>query len=192
VVICAAWLISDVGQTMKLLVIADDDQAAKAVRESADVLISCGDLLDHTIAEVGRVCAAARIFAVKGNHDTNQAFPPLIADLHLRTESHDGLVFGGFHGSWRYKPRGHFLYDQGEVDRLLAHFPPVDIFVAHNSPRHIHDREDDVHFGFEAFASYIQRVQPRLVIHGHQHVNRESQAGRTRVIGVFGAKVIFS
>ena len=187
------WLIFDVGQSMKLLVIADDDGVSTNVeRESADVLISCGDLLDHSIAAVGRACCASKIFAVKGNHDTNQAFPPPVVDLHLRTESYAGLVFGGFRGSWRYKPRGHFLYEQEEVERQLAVFPPVDVFVAHNSPRRIHDRDDDVHFGFDAFVSYIQRVQPRLFIHGHQHINRESQVDRTRVIGVFGATVVLS
>ena len=63
----------------------------------------------------------------------------------------------------------------------MASFPPVDVFVAHNSPRH-------VHFGFEAFVRYIERVQPRWFIQGHQHVGRESRIGDTRVIGVYGQK----
>lgn len=176
---------------MRLLAVADDDQIVKATRtEKADVVVACGDLLDHTIAEAGRACEAARIFAVKGNHDSSGGFAPPIVDLHLRTEIYGGLVFGGFRGSWRYKPRGHFLYDQDEVDRLLARFPSVDVFITHNSPRHVHDRDDEVHLGFDAFASYIHRVQPRLLIHGHQHINRESLIGNTRVMGVFGASVI--
>ena len=40
----------------------------------------------------------------------------------------------------------------------MASFPPVDVFVAHNSPRHVHDRDDDVHFGFEAFVRYLERA----------------------------------
>ena len=62
-----------------------------------------------------------------------------------------GPLGGGFQDSWRYKPRGHYLYEQSEVEYLLTSFPPVDVFVAHNSPRYIHDRDDNVHFGFEAF-----------------------------------------
>ena len=31
-----------------------------------------------------------------------------------------GLSFGGFQGSWKYKPRGHFLYEQEEARAMLA------------------------------------------------------------------------
>jgi Icc-related predicted phosphoesterase len=176
---------------MKLLVVADDDAVFRNFKsETTDVLIACGDLADGSIIEAARVSASSRIFAVKGNHDTNQSFPPPIVDLHLRVEHCGGLTFGGFHGSWRYKPRGHFLYDQDEVERLLSGFPAVDVFVAHNSPRHLHDRDDEVHLGFDAFSTYIARAQPRLFVHGHQHINRESALGRTKVLGVYGAKLI--
>ncbi len=53
---------------------------------------------------------------------------------------HEGVRFGGLNGSWKYKPRGHFLYEQGEAESLLATLPPVDILLSHNSPRGIHDR----------------------------------------------------
>lgn len=72
---------------------------------------------------------------------------------------------------------------------MLTAFPPVDVFVAHNSPRHIHDRDDDVHIGFEAFAAYVQRAKPRLFFHGHQHINRETQIGITKVVGNYGMGV---
>jgi Icc-related predicted phosphoesterase len=75
---------------------------------------------------------------------------------------------------------------QTHVQFRSDRFPPVDVFVAHNSPRGIHDRDDDVHFGFEAFVAYIQRAKPRLFIHGHQHVNRQTQVRDTTVIGVYG------
>ena len=173
--------------TMKLLVIADDDSFMKTpTSECADVLISCGDMADTVILQTAQAAQCSRIFAVKGNHDGAGTFPAPILDLHLRTESFGGLTFGGFRGSWRYKPRGHFLYDEDEVADLVAAFPPVDMFVAHNSPRHIHDRDDEVHLGFEAFVSYIRRVQPRFFFHGHQHIAQETQLGETRVIGVYG------
>lgn len=172
---------------MDILVIADDDSFTKAAMvERSDVLISCGDMADQVILQTAKAAQSPRIFAVKGNHDGAGPFPAPIVDLHLRTESFGGLKFGGFRGSWRYKPRGHFLYDEAEVAEQLASFPPVDVFVAHNSPRRIHDRDDDVHLGFDAFVGYIRRVQPRLFIHGHQHISRETWVGKTRVIGVYG------
>jgi Icc-related predicted phosphoesterase len=176
---------------MKLLVIADEDSFIKTLStERADMLISCGDLADPVILQSAQAAQCSRIFAVKGNHDGAGPFPTPIVDLHLRKESFGGLTFGGFRGSWRYKPRGHFLYDEAEVADLLAAFPPVDVFVAHNSPRHVHDREDEVHLGFEAFVGYIRRVQPRFFFHGHQHIGQETQVGGTKVIGVYGQRRI--
>jgi len=174
---------------MTLLVIADDDSFRQRLdSEPVDVLISCGDLADEVILETAAAARCARIFAVKGNHDGAGAFPSPITDLHFNVERHGGLVFGGFNGSWKYKPRGHFLYEQSEVERMLRSFPAVDVFVAHNSPRGIHDKDDEVHVGFQAFVDYIQRSNPRLFIHGHQHTDAETQIGETRVVGVYGCR----
>lgn len=172
---------------MTLLVLADDDMVERKIGDDrADVVVSCGDLVDTVIARVAQGVRAAHILAVKGNHDSSGHFESPIVDLHLREHVIDGVLFGGFAGSWRYKPRGNYLFEQEEVSRLLEGFPPVGVFVAHNSPRHIHDRNDHVHFGFEAFVSYIDRAKPRLFIHGHQRVNRETRVGETTVIGVYG------
>ena len=100
------------------------------------------------------------------------------------------LKFGGFGGAWKYKPRGNFLFEQMEVNSMLSWFPAVDVFIAHNSPRNIHDKEDEVHLGFEAFNVYINRVKPKLFLHGHQHVSSETRVGCTRVVGTFGHRII--
>lgn len=117
-------------------------------------------------------------------------FPPPMLDLHLAVREIGCLRFGGFRGCWRYKPRGHHLFDQEEVRAALATIPPVDVFVSHNSPRGIHDREDAIHTGFEAFNDYIQRTRPQWFFHGHQHVDRETLVGGTQVIGVFGHRFV--
>lgn len=135
---------------------------------------------------MGHQVGASHVLAVKGNHDSSGPFPAPIIDLHLKQHVLSGVRFGGFAGCWRYKARGNYLFDQDEVTYLLADFPPVNVFVAHNSPRGIHDRDDDVHFRFDGFVSYIQRAKPKLFIHGHQHVDRETQIGPTIVVGVYG------
>jgi uncharacterized protein len=174
---------------VKILVIADDDSAVQSlIPECADILIACGDLADSTILKAAELSQCAHIFAVKGNHDSATAFPLPITDLHFNVEHYSGLKLGGFNGSWKYKPRGHFLYEQSEVERMLLSFPSVDVFVAHNSPLGVHDKEDEVHTGFEAFIHYIHRTKPKLFLHGHQHVSIETQIGETRVIGVYGCK----
>jgi uncharacterized protein len=176
---------------MNLLVVADDDGVRHDLpAQPADLVISLGDVADLVILEAAKLAHCERIFAVKGNHDGGGPFPPPIVNLHLVVHTVDGVRFGGFNGSWRYKPRGHYLYDQEEVEDLLAAFPTVDVFVAHNSPRNIHERDTEVHVGFEAFNRYIERAQPRLFIHGHQHVNQDTLVGRTQVLGVFGQRRI--
>jgi Icc-related predicted phosphoesterase len=100
------------------------------------------------------------------------------------------LCFGGFQGSWKYKPRGNFIYEQAEAEKLLASFPGVDVFVAHNSPRGVHDREDGIHTGFDAFTGYIRRTRPKLFVHGHQHSEEETVIDGTRVIAVYGMKLL--
>lgn len=174
---------------MRMLILSDDDLAERNINDDpADVVISCGDLADATILRVAQRVRCRQLLAVKGNHDSSGPFESPIVDLHLKASIFEGIRFAGFAGSWRYKPHGNYLFEQHEVTQQLATFPAVDVFVAHNSPRGVHDRNDDVHFGFDAFLAYIDRAKPRLFLHGHQHVNRTTQVGETTVIGVFGSR----
>lgn len=172
---------------MNVLIIADDESVIKNLPESkVDLLISCGDLPDPIILQAAKGCSCQHILAVKGNHDSSGEFPAPIVNLHMKTFAFEGISFGGFCGSWKYKPRGNYLFEQPEVESMLAAFPKVDVFVAHNSPRQTHDREDEVHIGFVAFTSYIQRHSPRILFHGHQHVQAETRLGSTLVVGTYG------
>lgn len=176
---------------MDILIVADDESLVNRMPEiKADVLISCGDLHESVILRAIERSGCRHALAVKGNHDGAGRFPLPIIDLHLQTCEIDGVTFGGFAGSWKYKPRGHHLFEQEEVEAALFGFAPVDVFVAHNSPRGIHDREDEVHHGFTAFNAYIARTNPKLLLHGHQHLEVESMVGSTRVIGSYGYRLI--
>jgi len=176
---------------MRFLVLADiDDLRWKGGAQEADAVLSCGDVADEVVLGAAEACGGVPAFAVKGNHDRHVPFAAPIRDVHLRVERLGELTIGGFQGCWTYKPVGHYLYSQGEVELLLEHFPPVDVFLAHNAPRGVHDRDDMVHLGFDAFIAYIERARPRLFVHGHQHVNRETQVGETRVVGVHGHGVV--
>lgn len=176
---------------MTIAVISDDDSLIGALRcDSVDLLISCGDLPDAAIQKAVAHYRPKQVFAVRGNHDTSAPFPYGITDLHLEIRKVDGIRFGGFGGAWRYKPVGHHLFDQREASALMRHFPSVDVFIAHNSPSGIHERDRETHQGFEGFRDYIDRVKPRLFIHGHQHHDRMSILGGTTILSVFGEKII--
>lgn len=174
---------------MKLILIADDDMQVGLLDPGpCDLLISLGDLWDGTIEKALLRYEPAQVFAVRGNHDSAAPFADSVTSLHGVVVEYGGLRFGGFGGSWRYKPKGHHLYEQEEVTAALADFPPVDIFIAHNSPRGIHERDDHVHQGFDAFLNYIKRTKPALLIHGHQHINSLTLHGATQVLAVFGER----
>ena len=176
---------------MRAIVIADDDSLVGHLEPGPiDLLVSLGDLWDASIEKAFARYQPRKAFGVRGNHDTDAPFARYVTPLHYTIEEFGGLRFGGFNGSWRYKPKGHHLYDQEEVARMLRHFPRVDVFVAHNSPRGIHERGGDTHQGFEGFLSYIETTQPRYFIHGHQHLNKTTRIGATTVIGVFGEAIL--
>lgn len=176
---------------MRVLILADlDDLHWAHGCGEVDLILALGDIADCLILEAAESFGAPPIFAVKGNHDAPTPFPEGITDLHLRQTELGGLTFGGFAGSWRYKPKGHFLFDQNEATELLEGFPRVDIFLSHNSPRHIHDKEDGTHHGFEALVTYVREKQPNLFLHGHQHRNVETRVEMTRVVGVYGYSLI--
>lgn len=176
---------------MTILVIADNEDVANTVPDTrADAVVSCGDLPDEIILRVADRIGCSLILAVRGNHDAGGSFDPRITDLHLRTQTLRGITFGGFCGCRRYKPVGNYLFEEAEVARGLGGFPRVDVFVAHNSPRNIHDRDDEVHVGFAAFMTYIRRAHPAFFLHGHQHQNIETVVGATRIIGTSGHRYL--
>ncbi len=179
------------GLTMRILAIADDDSLVGHLDPGPiDLLVSLGDLWDATILKARSRYSPAAAFAVRGNHDGAGPMPDSVISLHLSIQSFHGVSFGGFAGSWRYKPRGHHLFDQHEVTDLVRDFPRVDVFVAHNSPAGVHERDSETHQGFDAFLAYIDRARPAYFIHGHQHLNGITRRGETTIIGVFG-EVLF-
>jgi Icc-related predicted phosphoesterase len=177
--------------SMKLLILADIDSFRwQWEKGQVDLIISCGDVSDQLILEASEAFNCPRLFAVKGNHDSNMPFSLPIIDLHLITSNLNGFTFGGLNGSWKYKPKGYFLYEQNEVSGFLKNYSAVNVFVSHNSPLGIHDKQDEVHNGFKGLNEYIERTKPKLLIHGHQHCNKETVVGETRVIGVYGHRIL--
>lgn len=179
---------------MRILIIADIDdlhwRLGKGGPRHADLILSLGDVADQVILEASQAYNCPNIFAVKGNHDANTPFPYPITDLHMTVRAFQGINFGGLNGSWRYKAKGPFLYDQSEVINFMAAFPAVDVFISHNSPQGIHDRDDGVHCGFEGLTAYIKKAKPKMLVHGHQHVNSDSCLEETEIMGVYGFRIL--
>lgn len=179
----------------------------------ADVVVSCGDLpysyLEFIVSMLNVPC-----FYVHGNHDHPEYLnsggmltkPGGWLDLDGRTAEAEGLLLAGLEGSVRYKPGAPYQYTEREMawkacsmaPALLAnrlrHGRYLDVLVTHSPPRGIHDGDDDAHRGFESLLSFVERFEPRYLLHGHKHVygpeqTRTEYAG-TQVINVHPFRVV--
>jgi len=176
---------------MQILAIADDDSLiCKLAGAQPDVLISLGDMSDAALIRAMDFYQPHVTFAVRGNHDSIAPFPKGVIDLHCQVHTYEGVRFGGFAGSWKYKPKGNHLFAQSEATVLLRNFPPVDIFAAHNSPAGVHERDRETHQGFDALVDYVFRCEPPCILHGHQHVSKATRHGGTMIVGVFGERLL--
>lgn len=183
---------------MKLLLISDiDDLHWRHGAGDVDLILSLGDNADQVILEASKAFNCPHIFAVRGNHDHNAdaPFPAPIIDLHMTVQKFNGMSFGGLNGA--LKPSGHyrhgktpFLHEQSEVCRYMSAFPAVDVFISHNSPRGVHERNDDAYAGFDGLVNYLFEHKPKYLFHGHQHYGQETTCDATRVICVYGWKVM--
>ncbi len=116
------------------------------------------------------------------------------------------LLIAGVSGSILYN-NGKDQYTNGQMFRqLLAMVPSLlwnklvygrycDVFLTHASPRHIHDKEDPCHKGFECFNWFIKKFKPALMIHGHIHLYdlqtpRTTKSEETMVVNAYSHIVI--
>lgn len=91
------------------------------------------------------------------------------------------LLIAGAPGSRKYN-NGLNQYSDAEMKWYLIKMIPrllwnklrygryLDIFLTHASPRHIHDKEDPCHIGFECFNWFIKKFRPTYLVHGHIHL----------------------
>ena len=91
------------------------------------------------------------------------------------------LLIAGVSGSLEYN-KGLNQYTEWQMKRHLRRMIPaliknkikygryLDILLTHASPRHIHDKEDPCHKGFECYNWFIKKFRPSYLIHGHIHL----------------------
>lgn len=112
------------------------------------------------------------------------------------------LLISGVSGSMRYNKGEDQFTDREMFFQLLSLAPKLiwnkirygrycDIFLTHASPRHIHDREDPCHKGFECFNWFIKKFRPAILVHGHIHLYdlasvRVTKSEDTTVVNAFG------
>lgn len=126
------------------------------------------------------------IFDMGGSFGATYAGFKNLRDKHLmitdpKTGKKRPLLISGASGSRRYN-NGLNQYTEFQMKLALVKMIPgliwnrirygkyLDIFLTHASPRHIHDKEDPCHQGFECFNWFISKFSPDYLIHGHIHL----------------------
>jgi Icc-related predicted phosphoesterase len=193
---------------MKVLALSDEVVPfiySPGVRERfADVrlIVGCGDLpseyLEYVVTQLNVPLAY-----VPGNHDVDDFVVQGGQSVDGRWVKLNGIAVAGLGGSQRYKPIGRHQYTDQEMLARAARLlltsriggRRVDLFISHAPPFGVHDGPDAVHAGFQAFNTFLRAGRPRLMLHGHTHVQRNLVATVTRlhhtqVINVFPYRVI--
>jgi uncharacterized protein len=197
---------------MKILAVADVEDRALADHFDAErwrgvgLILSLGDLkpnyLDYLVSRLNVPC-----FYVRGNHDSGygESPPAGCEDANGRIVRVGGLRIAGLEGARWYGGSGVEYSDRhtavrafllglrirlaGGIDILMTHAPPTFGDPALDAAL------DKVHAGFDSYHSLVLRHRPRLLLHGHTHLNygrnkREQTIGSTRVIDCYGATLI--
>lgn len=116
------------------------------------------------------------------------------------------LLIAGMSGSRKYN-KGLCQYTDFQMKLKLLKLIPrlicnkikygryLDILMTHASPRHIHDKEDPCHVGFECYNWFLEKYKPTYMIHGHIHLYdmREERIGKyyeTIVVNAYAHCVI--
>ncbi|MGH3145775.1 MAG: metallophosphoesterase family protein [Rubrobacter sp.] len=180
--------------------------------KGAGAVISCGDLpfdyLEYVVTFLG-----VPVYYVLGNHDPAPDGPeypggctPLDGRVVEVEGEAGGPVLAGLSGSRLYSG-GPNQYTERQMHRrvralsigircrALLGRPRPWIFVTHSPPFGLGDREDQAHVGFESFVGLIDRYEPALWLHGHIHLYgpdqpRVAERGKTRIVNVFGHRII--
>jgi hypothetical protein len=203
--------------TMRLLCVADVvepqlyNNSVKKWMGPVDMIISCGDLPPFYLDFLASTLDAP-LFHVLGNHCylphdpvTGRCAPEAFlgaTNLDGRVVQYNGLIIAGLEGSPLYNYGPHQYTEQRVAWKLLRLTMALvlekvqrgrylDIMVTHAPPRGIHDNPDLAHRGFESLLSFIERVHPAVLLHGHTHrydpmLPTHSRVGRTDVINTYG------
>jgi uncharacterized protein len=182
---------------VRVLALADKrppiDPASMALQAKVDAVLCLGDL-DLAWIESLMSLDLPKL-GVLGNHDPDDVLKEVeVEDVHLKRTSLGGLTFAGFEGCVVYRGRGNHQYTQKKASKLAKRLPAADVLLCHCPPYGINDDPDDpAHVGFEGLRDWVDRHEPRHILHGHTHPlpgQVMSHYGRTKVHYVSGAKVL--
>ena len=194
---------------MKLLLLSDKeseylwDYYRPGRLDGIDLILSCGDLSSKYLTFLVTMTGKPLLY-VHGNHDGKyERNPPEGCEcIEDRLVNLRGLRILGLGGSILYSGGPH-QYTEAQMARRIRRLRyrlwragGVDIVLAHSPMLGYGDGEDYAHQGFESLLAFVDKYQPKYLIHGHVHVNygfhipRVLQRGETIIINAYERYVL--
>lgn len=173
----------------------DDRIYSPSIRErmgDVDFIVSCGDL-PASYLEFLTDALHREVYYVLGNHAEEitrvgvqgvPRHPEGCVDVGFKVirDPLTGLIIAGFPGSLRYSDGDPVQFTELQMRWRMLRMAPrllwnrlrygraLDLLVTHAPPRHIGDREDFAHRGFESLRWFLTWAKPRWHLHGHVHL----------------------
>lgn len=164
-----------------------------------DLIIGCGDLHRSYMEFIATMSKVPFIY-VKGNHDDSFDFEPPGGCICIEDTVYEykGVRFLGLGGSNRYRPGGINMFTEKEMAARIRKLRftlwrkrGFDVLITHAPAHGQGDLDDLPHKGFECFLGLMDKYKPRLMIHGHVHMNytrgisREIKYGDTTIMNAY-------
>ncbi len=195
---------------MRILALADVeskilyDHFEPGMFDEYDLIIGCGDLHRNYMEFIATMSKVPFIY-VRGNHDDGFDYeaPGGCICIEDTVYEYKGVRFLGLGGSNRYRPGGMNMFTEKEMAArikklrfLLWRKRGFDVLVTHAPAFGQGDLETIPHRGFECFLSLMDKYKPKMMIHGHVHLNygagmkSERQYNETTIVNAFEKRVI--
>jgi uncharacterized protein len=158
---------------MRVLAIADRevrlDYPALCADEAIDLVCLLGDLSYFSVIGLREVDLPK--VGVYGNHCVEGYLEEIgAADLRFNGIAYGDFRVAGIPGCPRYKMSGEFQYNPLELELRLRLLDRCDLMLTHCPPRGVNDHSyDDAHAGWEPLRGWLERHQPRYLLHGHTY-----------------------
>ena len=198
---------------MNILLLADEPSKSlwdfydETKLKGVDLILSAGDLPPAYLSFLVTFSNCPLLY-VHGNHDDIYDMKPPEGCICIDDQIYvyEGIRILGLGGSMRYN-EGDSQYTESQMKRRIRRLVPrlyrnkrkygryVDILITHAPPFGMGDGPDLCHTGFKCFLDFMDRFQPKYLLHGHVHLfdsnaGRITQYGNTKVVNIFGSYMV--
>lgn len=144
--------------------------------------------------------------AMKKDDEYNKKFYGFMIDGKCYRDKSSGLLIAGLGGSMLYN-NGDSQYSEKQMRYRIWKLIPylmynkkrygryLDILITHAPPLGIGDGTDLCHKGFKCFLDFIDKFEPKYLLHGHIHLDdlnlpRVRERGKTKIVNVYGSYLL--